>query len=371
MINESRSIEHYIHCIMAKNLVPYTITWEITNRCNLNCEHCCVDCNEDIIKEWKFDKFKEVLLELKSLGGMYIEFTGGESILNSDLIPMAKLASEENFIFDILTNGTNISFEFAKKIKELYPRIIKIPIYGSKSRIHDDFTNVKGSYKLMMQGIQTLLKVGIKPYLNCGVTNRNINDIENIWEVARKLDLPIRFAYHTTSSLNTNKKNSALIIKDSKRLKELFKNPRYSPIRPEIPQKNKLSSICEAGFNNICFGADGFVFGCDSFREALGNIYNEKLYNLWFNSKFILKWRKLTVNTFSKCERCKIINVCNPCPGDYHLDSGYYNDVDDQTCYFGQLISTIENSERVYNNNETNEFCEKACTRFLPRKNIY
>lgn len=260
----------------------------------------------------------------------------------------------------------------------LYPRVIKIPIYGANEVTHDSFTQIKGSFKKRMKGIDTLLRAGIHRHLNCGVIRLNINEVKNIWELAHNLNLPIRYAYHTTSSLNPNTNTKELLYMESEILRSYFMDPRFSPLRPEIPNNNFSNSdrICDAGFRNICIGADGSIYVCDSLRVILGNTYFKNLQDIWHNSDFLQKWRCLSIKNFTKCAGCQKQSICKPCPGDYHLDSGSLQGIDDQTCFWGELCADISKNHTIFEDvtiysRETHNFTEKACGRFLPRVNIF
>lgn len=71
--------------VFGEEIKSYVPVFEITDRCNLHCSHCCMDakpanCNGDMsTQEWKaiIDKFVDMNID-------YIVITGGEPLIRSD-----------------------------------------------------------------------------------------------------------------------------------------------------------------------------------------------------------------------------------------------------------------------------------------------
>jgi MoaA/NifB/PqqE/SkfB family radical SAM enzyme len=60
---------------------------ELTERCNNNCIHCCINLPEDDDagkREMSTEEVKRVLVEAAALGALSVRFTGGEPLLRKD-----------------------------------------------------------------------------------------------------------------------------------------------------------------------------------------------------------------------------------------------------------------------------------------------
>lgn len=63
--------------LQAGKVVPIMVHAFPTNKCNLNCVHCCFRYREDKKLDMPFDDFKDFTLQFRRLGTKAIELTGG------------------------------------------------------------------------------------------------------------------------------------------------------------------------------------------------------------------------------------------------------------------------------------------------------
>ena len=95
------------------------VVWNITRACNLKCVHCYNDSGagksfNDITTE----KAKAVLDDLAGFGVPSVLFSGGEPLMRSDLFDLIQYAGQLGLCTVISTNGTLITADAAKKIKD-------------------------------------------------------------------------------------------------------------------------------------------------------------------------------------------------------------------------------------------------------------
>ena len=106
---------------------------KITDRCNLNCVYCYnVFKSSRTFNDMDFKTAKNSidysLKRVQHLIGLKIQFTGGEPLLNFELIEKiikhyGKLHNGVNIKYAIQTNGTLINENIIQKIKELNIKI--------------------------------------------------------------------------------------------------------------------------------------------------------------------------------------------------------------------------------------------------------
>ena len=97
---------------------PATVTFELTNACNLRCKHCFSFAGERLEDELSIDEIKKVLGDLQNLGTMESDVGGGEPLLRPDLLQVLNAAQSLDFEMVILTNGTLLDEATAKKLAE-------------------------------------------------------------------------------------------------------------------------------------------------------------------------------------------------------------------------------------------------------------
>ena len=104
------------------------IVWNVTNKCNLNCEFCFGPEKglEDFNKQEGFAKIDQ----FKRQGAEKLVFTGGEPLTRKDLVDLIRYAKEKGLYTILHTNGLLLTLD---KLKELskYLDQINLPIDSS------------------------------------------------------------------------------------------------------------------------------------------------------------------------------------------------------------------------------------------------
>ena len=96
------------------------IVWNMTQRCNLKCVHCYahaveVDGTDDINTE----QAKAMIDDLAAFGAPVMLFSGGEPLVRKDLVELASHATGKGMRAVISTNGTLITPQKARELKEV------------------------------------------------------------------------------------------------------------------------------------------------------------------------------------------------------------------------------------------------------------
>lgn len=88
---------------------PLTVTWEVTNRCNLRCDHCLSDSGPDADTQGELDltEAKAVVDTLAEAKVFQIHFGGGEPFSYPGFFDLLRHAQSRGFCcLSISTNGT-------------------------------------------------------------------------------------------------------------------------------------------------------------------------------------------------------------------------------------------------------------------------
>lgn len=148
---------------------------ELTRACNLKCIHCL---NNSGIKQ-KDELTKEDLLKLiknfSSHGVQEIRFTGGEPLLFNGIYDLINFATEEGICTSLGTNGTLITKEVAKKLKESGLKKVVVSIDGNK-KTHDKIRGRK-NYQKAMHGLKYLKQNDINVRVNSVIMKSNMDDV--------------------------------------------------------------------------------------------------------------------------------------------------------------------------------------------------
>ncbi len=74
------------------NQAPRIISWNTTLKCNLRCDHCYVNANNEEYKtELTTFEGKMLIDQIAELGKSILVFSGGEPLLRKDIFELADL----------------------------------------------------------------------------------------------------------------------------------------------------------------------------------------------------------------------------------------------------------------------------------------
>lgn len=170
----------------ASELIMY-----LTESCNLNCKHCFVSSKSNIEKDnIGTNKWKELINEYSNLRrGDKVLFTGGEPLLYQDLTTLVKHASYQGLKVSINTNGTLLTEEILKELKDhIYG--IQISIDGFTSKVHEDIRGA-GTFNQTIKATKMALNTCCDSIVRISVSvfPSNYNDIKvNMLQVLKKID---------------------------------------------------------------------------------------------------------------------------------------------------------------------------------------
>ena len=83
-----------------------------------------------------------------------LAFSGGEPLMRKDFFEIAEYAHEKGLYLSLATNGTLITRDIAKKLKESGIEYVEISIDGKDASTHDGFRGVQGMFERSVEGIK-------------------------------------------------------------------------------------------------------------------------------------------------------------------------------------------------------------------------
>ncbi len=97
---------------------PYLVSYAITRKCDLKCEHCYSDAMDtQAPDELSTVEAKGLLDDLAKWGIRLLIFDGGEPLCRDDFFEIAKYASEKGMRTVVGSNGVLIDVEMANRMK--------------------------------------------------------------------------------------------------------------------------------------------------------------------------------------------------------------------------------------------------------------
>ena len=167
---------------------PRLIFWETTAGCNLACIHCrritVADqlMPQDLTTAEAFDLIDQVA----AFGSPIFVLSGGEPLFRPDIFDIARHATDAGLIVALATNGTLITADVARKIKESGVKRVSVSFDGADAPTHDIFRG-PGAFDAAMRGIGHLRDVGLPFQINTTVARHNVHQMPETLALAKEI----------------------------------------------------------------------------------------------------------------------------------------------------------------------------------------
>jgi 12,18-didecarboxysiroheme deacetylase len=321
------------------------VVWNITRRCNLKCVHCYAHAkNIPFDNELSTTEGKNLIDDLAEFGVPVILFSGGEPLVRKDLPELAGYAVKKGMRAVISTNGTLITPQTARTLKDIGLSYIGISLDGMEE-INDRFRGVKGAFKSALEGIENCKKAGIKVGLRFTINKSNAGQIPEIFKLLEEMDIPRVCFYHLVYagrgselvkedlSHEESRKAVDLILALTKQLHDkgdlkevltvdnhadgpylylrlLRENPERAQ---EVLDLLKMNQGNSSGIGIGCVSWDGEVYPDQFWRHySFGNIRNRPFSEIWTDTSDPLMKKLKEKKKYAKgrCKTCRWLDIC-------------------------------------------------------------
>jgi MoaA/NifB/PqqE/SkfB family radical SAM enzyme len=150
------------------------VTWELTERCNLQCIHCYLD-NKSQRGLPRVDR-KALLDKLEQAGCLWLHLSGGEALADPMFGETYSYAWNRGLMVNVSTNGRLIR-RWVGMFKSMPPFRVNVSLYGASAKTYGVMTGVERAYKEVMNGIEDLRLAGIRLRVSIIVTKANVHEV--------------------------------------------------------------------------------------------------------------------------------------------------------------------------------------------------
>ena len=173
---------------------PYVISWNLTYRCNLACEHCYLDAggkpevrHESFADRSELDTEQcfEVIDQIAEFAPEALTIlTGGEPLLRRDIIPIIHRANEKELWVVVGTNGVSITERLAGILLDEGVRGLALSLDALDADRHDTFRRVRGAWANTVEGAKILHRTGLPFIVQTTVGRHNLSELRGIADFA-------------------------------------------------------------------------------------------------------------------------------------------------------------------------------------------
>lgn len=357
--------------ILSRGMVrqrPVNGSLELLPLCNMNCDMCYIRLSSLEVKAQgglhTVDEWIRLGREMAKSGVLFLMLTGGEPLLFPEFRKLYTELKRMGMILTINTNGTLLDKEWADFFGKYKPRRINITLYGSDDTAYEKLCHYPGGFLKAIEAIQLLRERGVDVKINGSVTKKNRDDMEAIYEIGRKLDVPVHMdtymlpgiherdlPFEQQSRLTPEEAATADIVMRRSEMGEADLQRYAREILREVEKRDVTypdQITCLAGNCSFAVSWRGEMRPCVTFEEPAVSVLERGFEEAWKE----ISGRAKDLRVSEICTRCHLRPACKTCAASAKLETGCCGKVPEYLCrYTKELIRLLK---EIYSDSESN-----------------
>jgi radical SAM protein with 4Fe4S-binding SPASM domain len=339
---------------------PFLVVWNFTYKCNLKCKHCYSNSGKGSNMELSTEEAMKVVDQLADFGVTSLAFSGGEPLMRKDFFDVARHAVESGLYVSLATNGTLLTEEYVKKLKEVGVHYVEVSVDGANAKTHDYFRGTDGAFEQTLQGLKNCMDKQICTCIAITGTKNNLKEIPAVLEMAENMGID-RFTLfnfvptgrgkdivevdpspkereeilsflnqklsedHKIAILSTTPQLARVALQCSATQEDLVLPLAHMEATKVSKRARALADFiggCGAGRFYCAISPEGKVQPCVFMPLVVGDLKTEKIEDIWTNSTVLSELRNRE-KLKGRCSKCEYKYVCGGCRAraySYHDD---------------------------------------------------
>jgi len=352
---------------------------ELTERCNNNCIHCCINLQENNrearLREMTTEQVKRILTEAADLGCLQVRFTGGEPLLRPDFEELYLFARRLGIKVLIFTNARLVTTRLADLLQRIPPLVtMEVTVYGMSKKSYEAVSRAPGSFAEFKRGVALLLARKIPFVVKSALLPPNKSEMDEFESWAKTIpwmDKPPSYSmFFDLRNRRDDEKKNALIkslrVSPEEAIKILTRDAeKYRKEMEEFASKfmgpagEKLFA-CGAG-NGLSIDAYGFAQPCMGVRtpELTFNLFSSELpakgnrlaqaLDFFKNLK---EMKSANPEYLKRCAVCFLKGLCEQCPAKSWAEYGTLDTPVEYLCQVAHAqarwLGWLKNGEKAW-----------------------
>jgi radical SAM protein with 4Fe4S-binding SPASM domain len=332
---------------------PYVVSWNLTYRCNLACEHCYLDAGGAPLvgtenfadrSELGTDECFRVIDEIAAFAPECVTIlTGGEPLLRRDILEIVRRASERGLWVVVGTNGVSITENVAKRLADAGARGLSLSLDALDADRHDRFRKVRGAWRNTVEGAEILNRTGLPFIVQTTAGSHNLGELDAIADFAHDRlaakvwnlyflvptgrgqfvsDItPEQYDEVLASLYRIQRKYDRRMLVNAKCAPHYIKTAlEHAVVSADASAEAHLpirtysggAGGCPAGTHYMGIRPNGDVTPCPYLPVFAGTLRNASLADLWTSSSLFADIRRRTA-LGGRCGECELNGHCGGC----------------------------------------------------------
>ena len=321
---------------------PLIVTWEVTQACELECDHCRAEAQpERDPAELTTAEGKQFIDSIADFGHPQpiLVFSGGDPLERPDLIELLDHAADQDVTTAVTPAPTeNLTADVIGQLAETGVERIALSLDGATPEAHDEFRGEEGSFARVEQAARQARTAGMEIQINTTVTANTVDDLPEIAEMVEQFDAAMWEVFFLVP-IGRGEELAQLAPERTVEVMEwLYRRGRDAPYRVitvEAPHYRRVADELErresgegvrvgstrAGKGFVFVSYEGEVYPSGFLPESGGNVTERSLVEIYRNADLFERLRD-TDQFVGSCGECDYLTVCGGSRSRAHAVTG-------------------------------------------------
>lgn len=321
---------------------PLIVTWEVTQACDLECDHCRADAQPDRAPaELTTEQGKSLIDSVAQFGHPSPVFvvSGGDPLKRPDLFELVSYATD----LGIPTAATpapteNLTQSTIERFAGAGVKRIALSLDGASAAAHDAFRGEEGSFETIVRAARQATEAGLGVQINTTVTANTVDDLPAIADLVEDLGAAMWEVFFLVPIGRGEQLEQISPGRSVEVMEWLYRRQRDAPYRVitvEAPHYRRVADTVEredsgrgvrvgstrAGEGFVFVSYDGEVYPSGFLPESGGNVTERSLVDIYRESELFRTIRD-TDRLRGSCRTCEYRALCGGSRSRAHAVTG-------------------------------------------------
>jgi radical SAM protein with 4Fe4S-binding SPASM domain len=328
----------------------HVISWNLTKKCNLRCEHCYISAGRISKAEAKDELSTEECLRVVDQicevnPEALLILTGGEPLLRKDVFEIASYADSRGLWVVVGTNGVLITEELCRRIIDAGIKGVALSLDSLDRVTHDRFRGVQGAWDNTVRGSEVLNEAGLPFVVQTTIGAHNRESILELARFAYRLGARVfnlyflvpsgRGAYASDITPQQYEEALARLMEIQREFSgKMLVNSKCAPHYQRLLYQHDADSAflktfaggaggCPAGTHYLGIRPNGDMTPCPYLPVYGGNLREQTFREIWETSSVFSRIRERDA-LGGRCGACEFGSVCGGCRARAYGATGDY-----------------------------------------------
>jgi radical SAM protein with 4Fe4S-binding SPASM domain len=307
---------------------PFVLVWELTQACELSCDHCRADAQPDRHPdELTTAEGKALLEDVREFGeGQLVVFSGGDPCKREDLTELVEYGTDIGLTVTLTPSGTSeLTADVVEELTDAGLKRLALSVDGASAAAHDDFRGEDGSFEETRAAARAAREAGLPLQINTTVCQRTVEDLPEIRDLVADLGAVLWSVFflvpvgrgRVLEPISPERSEEVMAwLADVEAGADFAVKTTEAPHYRRVVQQEQAGDNSSTGRGGILAG-DGFafvshvgdVYPSGFLPESAGNVRETDVVEVYRNSELFETLRNRDA-LGGKCGACPFRHVC-------------------------------------------------------------